>query len=313
MSTEVGVDAADLLKRNGYVVIKKPLGVSTTDLSRVRKDVLMHASSVASSFKYKVWRFFNRVHTSKQRHSIPIPIFDEGFNSSVLPTILESYVKQISPVLSTIFEGRDAKLVELAALVSYPGATSQKIHSDMQYTDKTTIISCFIALKDVTVKDGPTSLFPRSHTRSFHEKNVAAFGMKKVTFSADGERETNEDIHRYHIDKDSNTPFDGGMDDFEATQIARGDQAQQALLCAGDVLLFNTTIFHFGEANRSNDPRVLLGFAFQSNNDDGDACFELDKTNGFTYHITPDVERAALKLLNFHLVKTPYSSGVHVR
>ena len=128
-----------------------------------------------------------------------------------------------------------------------------------------------------------------------------------------GERETNEDIHRYHIDKDSNTPFDGGMDDFEATQIARGDQAQQALLCAGDVLLFNTTIFHFGEANRSNDPRVLLGFAFQSNNDDGDACFELDKTNGFTYHITPDVERAALKLLNFHLVKTPYSSGVHVR
>ena len=297
----VGANAVELLKKNGYVILKKPPNVKTSDLLQVRHDVLGYAKSLVSSFKYRLWRFFNRVHTSQQRHSIPLPIFDTKI-AHTLPKVVEIYVKEVAPILGEIFEGFDAKLVELAALVSYPGATSQKIHSDMQYTDKTKIISCFIALKDVTAEDGPTTLFPETHTKAFHERNTAAYSMEKVTFSADGERESNEDI-RYSTSIES-IPSNNTMDDLEASKLARFDGAKQALLCAGDILLFDTTIFHFGEANQSDIPRVLLGFAFQSNRGDNNACFEIDKSNGFTYHINPDVQLAELKLFDFDLTKS---------
>ena len=289
----------DKLTRDGYVILSKPKSISTCDLHAIEQAVLLYAESLTSTFRYKLWRYFNGVHTIDKRHSIPLPLVGNNFTIT-LPVIIKRYVQEITSMLQIgVFKGHDAKLVELAALISYPGAAEQRVHSDMQYTKKTTIITCFIALRDVTLKEGPTNVFPRTHTKAFHARNATAYRAKKVTFSADGERESNEDIYNCNImDKRHSEEM---MQDVEAMKLAQSDQTKQAILSAGDMLLFNAAIFHFGGANLSAMPRVLLGFAFQSNLGDKEADFELDKSNGFTYHIAPDVEKLAPKLLSFRL------------
>ena len=59
-----------------------------------------------------------------------------------------------------------------------------------------------------------------------------------------------------------------------------------AQLQAGDVLLFNTMLFHYGGANLSAHPRALLSFSFQRSA----PCGSMQPINGFTYHCHSSVQ-----------------------
>ena len=53
----------------------------------------------------------------------------------------------------------------------------------------------------------------------------------------------------------------------------------------GDILIYDTKLFHYGSANKSTEPRALLAFSFQSCTPWGST----EKINGFTYHCHPTI------------------------
>lgn len=64
--------------------------------------------------------------------------------------------------------GEDATLYELAALVSEPGAPRQPVHPDNPYQDAAPLLTCFVALQDISIDMGPTTFLPRTHTKEAH-------------------------------------------------------------------------------------------------------------------------------------------------
>jgi hypothetical protein len=74
-----------------------------------------------------------------------------------------------------------------------------------------------------------------------------------------------------------------------AVKCARDAPPCYAQLSAGDILLFNTMIFHYGGANTSQLPRALLSFSFQNN---ASGSGRAEPINGFTYHCENELQGA---------------------
>lgn len=68
------------------------------------------------------------------------------------------------------------RVVELAALVSAPGAPMQPIHADAKEPGGTPLVTAFLALQDVALEDGPTFFFPATHTEEFHARYFGGEG-----------------------------------------------------------------------------------------------------------------------------------------
>ena len=64
--------------------------------------------------------------------------------------------------------GADARLVELAALVSDPGSTRQPVHPDTAYRRDPSVFTCFVALQDVERDMGPTLFIPGTNNARAH-------------------------------------------------------------------------------------------------------------------------------------------------
>lgn len=84
------------------------------------------------------------------------------------------------------------------------------------------------------------------------------------------------------------------LEDSVEVQIASNSLPHAAVLEIGDILVYNTQLFHFGGANDSISPRALLTFSFQQCTPWGD----IDKVNGFTYHCHRSF-RGKYRLKNF--------------
>jgi len=67
----------------------------------------------------------------------------------------------------------------------------------------------------------------------------------------------------------------------------------------GDILLFNSMIFHYGAANTSIESRPLLSFSFQNLNS---ISKQLDYIDGFTYHRHHTIRNAHLTIVDFPFV-----------
>jgi ectoine hydroxylase-related dioxygenase (phytanoyl-CoA dioxygenase family) len=120
--------------------------------------------------------------------------------------------------------GADAKLVELAALVSDPGSTRQPVHPDTAYRRDPSVFTCFVALQDVERDMGPTLFIPGTNNAQAH-----------VEFREGNEREG--PVFR--------RPYELGV-------ISRGDAT-----------LFDSRTLHCGTENDSSRRRVLFYFSFQ--------------------------------------------------
>ena len=57
-------------------------------------------------------------------------------------------------------------------MLSLPGSTRQKSHSDIPYTDNDLILSGLVALSRVDIINGPTYLYAGTHTKAFHSTHV---------------------------------------------------------------------------------------------------------------------------------------------
>ena len=82
--------------------------------------------------------------------------------------------------------GANALLYELSVIISDSGSRAQQFHSDTQILGRSSekdalLITIFVALQDVNEDMGPTLLYPRTHTRRFHE---LYFGKKNSNATA---------------------------------------------------------------------------------------------------------------------------------
>lgn len=271
-------DQVAAFKSSGFVLIKPLNTTSATDrieLQAANTYILRHLHDERSSWRYKLWRAWNQVASSDKRHSLPLPLV------AAIKTILTRTVGDIRPFLDSQLP-ICSELVELNSLVSMPGSLEQDVHADIPFSSDNVLISGFIALADVNLIDGPTYLHAGSHAQSFH--NSISIASSSTYYSSDGSVEYTEEEQPH-----TPTTASGSTGNTTAEGVKASPQitpACYAQLKAGDVLLFNTMVFHYGGANTSSVPRALLSFSFQRNATDG----SMSPIDGFTYHCHSSVK-----------------------
>ena len=155
-----------------------------------------------------------------------------GGDSSAMGA-LARVVADRAPFFTSLL-GRDGQLRTLGALVSLPSAATQQIHSDMDWVPDTLFATGLVALQDVSLEMGPTVLYAGTHTEAFHAARRAYTARvgPQVAVSRDD-------------------PL-----------AARAHAPLAMTLGAGDMVVFDTRVFHHGTRNVTTARRMLLCFSF---------------------------------------------------
>ena len=227
---EEGKSHAKVLKAQGVVRIDNVLPGDLAD--RLREYVVeLRATStaeVASGQAKSIDRFAD-VLLKENRCDLKIPLGPPVVMEALENVFVRSAVGSSVDALL----GRKASLYELACLISDPGSNRQVVHPDNPYLpgrDKPTLLTCFIALQDVTLEMGPTVWIPQTHTEAMHQR----FG-------------------------DTST-----KDDLLSTQ-----PAVLGLLTKGSCAIFDSRLLHCGSANSHPDQSRALFYVSMKNPDVG--------------------------------------------
>jgi Phytanoyl-CoA dioxygenase (PhyH) len=152
-----------------------------------------------------------------------------------------------SAVKDTIAAGLSsdqAVLYELSCLISDPGSQRQVVHPDNPYVigrTEPTLLTCFVALQDVSLTMGPTVFLPRTHTALQH----AAFADEaKPVSSALSE-----------LSESLDSPKDA---------LLRHTKSVVSTLTKGSCAIFDSRLLHCGSANRSAQSRAIFYFSFRN-------------------------------------------------
>jgi hypothetical protein len=166
--------AATLLSE-GVVRIDKVLLSEIAD--RMRKYVMTLRDDADPAFLADVL-------LRKHRCDIKLPLFngdasssDDSATASPVTTALQHVLLE-SPVRRTIEtalgnENTGSVLHELSCLISSPGSQRQVVHPDtpmLPMRDHPSVLTCFIALQDITEDMGPTVFLPMTHTTLSHDQ-----------------------------------------------------------------------------------------------------------------------------------------------
>ncbi|CAE7252977.1 colgalt1 [Symbiodinium sp. CCMP2592] len=157
------------------------------------------------------------IHEARLRHDVKLPL------TAAVVQLLNSVIQEYG-WLFRAFVGDTARLIELGAIVAFPGAPPQPWHSDVDFDDeeRAEIIQAFVALQDISETHGPTQVLVGSHTRSFHRSWPEA-------------RPDPDELER-----------------------------ESLTLEAGALAIMAGHAYHRGAGNMSAVPRRLLHFAFMS-------------------------------------------------
>lgn len=222
-------------------------GAVPSDLcQQVREGAMAELERQRRTAVYRLQRFVSPVNASFQRHSIKLPF----------TPALESLMRLLATgEVGEVLRRRlveQAVLVELSAIISFPGAAAQATHSDVPWnSDDPQLLSVFVAMQDTSLGKGPTRIYPGTHTSEGHDCAAAARGYSSGPGSGD-------------------------------TQLreALGEQFGQPVMPemqAGDATIIDVRCFHGGLANESDAARAYLCATFQLPN--------MDDVEGFTYHL----------------------------
>jgi hypothetical protein len=127
-------------------------------------------------------------------------------------------------VHSLVPEGEKGIFHEFSALVSDPGSDRQPLHPDAPYGPQAPLWTVFCALQDVTIDMGATVFLLSSNTETIHK----------------------------------------GLSNSQTTDWAEADNFRRSLLRKGDVAVMDARTLHYGDANNSDDRRVLLYFTIRN-------------------------------------------------
>jgi hypothetical protein len=219
------------LQQDGVVRLNNVLSASTA--ATLRKDVLEHRDKAYAAIDGgDDWRkHFADVLLKSSRCDLLLPLKGLRGVQNALKELLfddknDPGVGKLGSVLHSAI-GDDATLYELSVLISEPGSQRQPVHPDNPYQENAPLITCFVALQDISSQMGPTTFLPNTHTAAAHAEfdNVATRDTMLETLP--------------------NT---------------------NALLQAGDASLFDSRTMHCGGANDSVEggTRALLYVSFRN-------------------------------------------------
>ena len=203
-----------------------------------------------------------------------------------------------------------AKLVELSAMISRPGAARQDAHTDVPPQTRRAGATLWVALQDVDRSMGPTAvhggsvaeLAARVDWAALEARAAAAAALGK-TFAPDGEP---AELSDSDYDADGAHKVAAGAAAGEAGGAAEGAvatgvdglglrEAVAVEMGAGDAMLLDLRTFHFGTRNASGATRVQLSATFRETAaaeaaaDAQVAAVDSDAGDGFTYALRPEL------------------------
>jgi ectoine hydroxylase-related dioxygenase (phytanoyl-CoA dioxygenase family) len=179
-------------------------------------------------------RFANvLLHTN--RCDLKIPLGPSQVQETLRSILLKSPVRNVFETLL----GPNATLYELSCLISDPGSQRQNVHPDHPclHNDHPLVVTCFVALQDITLDMGPTIWLPKTHCVTAHER----FQSIRVECMLDSPE----------------SPKD---------RLLRTTPCVVGILPKGSCVLFDSRLLHCGGANSSNSSRALLYVSFKHPN-----------------------------------------------
>ena len=223
---------AKVLKEEGVVRIDRVLSEATADeLRAFLYDKRMESEELVRSGQVQPIDRFADVLLKTNRCDMPIPLGSSLVANALAEVLLQSPVgKLYSTILSDA-----AVLYEFSCLMSDPGSQRQVVHPDNPFKDdddEPVLITCFIALQDITLDMGPTTWLPRTHTKEMHD-----------IFQKD----------------DSGTEEEKGKDWLLETQ-----PSVVGVLPKGSCGIYDSRLLHCGGANQSNQSRALFYMSFKN-------------------------------------------------
>jgi ectoine hydroxylase-related dioxygenase (phytanoyl-CoA dioxygenase family) len=214
---------ARTLKQDGVVLLKDALSVSSA--ATLREEIIERRSKAYAAVNDgEDWRlYFADVLLKSSRCDLLLPL-NKGMQRALQELLKNSKLANV--LVSTI--GEDATLYELSALISEPGAPRQPVHPDNPHQENPPLLTCFVALQDISASMGPTTFLPKTHTAAAHAE------------------------------------FDDHVNQRDSMLEIRPNVV--ALLKAGDVALFDSRTMHCGGANDINlgSSRAVLYLSFRN-------------------------------------------------
>jgi hypothetical protein len=211
-----------------------------------------------------------------------------------------------------------AQLVEQSAMIVLPGARAQDSHTDISPSvacvdGSAPLITLWLALQDVTCGMGPTTVYPKSHTRYrqraiLQEKRAAARAedaFLSTTYDADGSPNRaagNLVSQQAEGSVAAVAAMAAELDEWERADMEREaaafgadvPQPLDVLLRRGDCGVMDCRIRHFGSgygfASGGGPARVLLNATFAAAGVRGGGA----ALKGFTYHRHDEREDAPM-------------------
>lgn len=236
-SSRCEVRYKEAFQQDGFVVIRNAVPHDSARAVRNQLEKQLHAN--LASTKYNFLRIFDTVASPWNRHCV-VPSL-----SAVVESALLHILTRHKELYTSLLEAPcgECELVELGAIVSLPGAQSQQVHKDIGQVD-CSLLTTFVALQDIHMTMGPTTIYAGTHTPEFHARvklrRICAAG---VVYSPIG------------------VEVDVEVDPIE--ELAEGAPIA-CTLREGDILLMNAKVYHFGGANQSSMPRYLMQFSLLS-------------------------------------------------
>mmetsp|Transcript_22426 Transcript_22426/g.29345 ORF Transcript_22426/g.29345 Transcript_22426/m.29345 type:complete len:373 (+) Transcript_22426:33-1151(+) len=194
-------------------------------LTYVNQKLIDSLEKVATFQDYR-GNLFGNVLAKKSRHDLLLPLEESREMIQALDELIGDGGVLGSIVDATL--GKDAELYELGALISDPGSERQEIHPDIEYQEALIpLLTCFVALQDITESMGPTTFLPQTH-KSLEDHNK----------------------------------LNGG----QAIRNKFLNDAPSVLstLKCGDCSIFNPCTMHAGGSNQSDQRRVLFYITFRN-------------------------------------------------
>lgn len=156
---------------------------------------------------------------------------DDGSQKHVLADSLQHLLGE-DGTLRFLYENLvtlKGEFYELAAVITDPGSTRQKVHPDLPFQDTAPLYVIFLALQDVDELMGPTSFLLRTHTAK------------------------------------ENAIFKDPSQEVRDAQLSSAE-CRLSTLKKGDAILFDARILHCGNANdlENGSTRALFNFSFRN-------------------------------------------------
>jgi ectoine hydroxylase-related dioxygenase (phytanoyl-CoA dioxygenase family) len=225
-----------VLLNDGVVRVDQVLSAQTTkNMLRYTNQLLLESLNEVILDEREASKLFGNVHMNTNRFDLLLPLEESDNVMACLSELLHDDSRILHSLQSIL--GKDAELFELSVMISDPGSEAQPLHPDILYQDTLPpILTCFVALQDVSSDMGPTLFMPGSATFEHHQ-----------------------DLRNRHLDP-------------HATGLVATSYNVLSTLSAGDCSLYDTMILHLGSSNTSCNRRCLFYFSFKNNHVFKEGC-----------------------------------------